>query len=338
MVWGPVNTFSTPHTHIQPTMTTVLSRTFLALLALASVVAAAPGGGARRSFVGKDGVLDVATRVGVRVTPTDVVENELCSSQQLDSHSWSSNHVRAFNSALVTFADLIQQIAFLSQSDFSNGAACGALIKIGTPGHEQLAIVGGTCIDCKTGSLAVSEALFKTFADLASGQFTAAWAFVGDAPESFEASTDILAQEQASVKTIKLQARAATNVEQALPVFKSAAATSVATLFKRFDNARMTYYDVGLGACGWSNQPSDFVVAINAAQYNSGRYCGQRVQIRANGKTAIAEVVDECPGCEGHGLDLSEALFSHFAPTGKGVFLASWDFVAAHPVRRLRVV
>jgi expansin (peptidoglycan-binding protein) len=235
-------------------------------------------------------------------------------------------------------ADLIRQLSFLPESDFANGAACGALIKIGTPEHEQLAVVGGTCVDCKTGSLVVSKALFKTFADLASGQFTAAWAFIGDAPEPLEASTGIVAQEQVITKNINLQGRAAIDVEQALPVSDNAAATSAATIFKRFDNAQMTYYDVGLGACGWTNQPSDFVVAVNTAQYSSGRHCGQRVQIRANGKTAIAEVVDECPGCEGHGLDLSEALFAHFAPKDKGVFLASWDFATAHPVRRLHPV
>ncbi|TFY78372.1 hypothetical protein EWM64_g5642 [Hericium alpestre] len=36
-------------------------------------------------------------------------------------------------------------------------------------------------------------------------------------------------------------------------------------LEKRFDNARFTYYADGLGACGKSNQPSDFIVALNSA-------------------------------------------------------------------------
>jgi hypothetical protein len=89
---------STPprYTHTSSlTMTfSVFSRNFLAVVALASVVAAAPGGGARRSFANKDGVVDSATRVGVRITHTDVDENELCSSR-LNLHSWSKNHVRA---------------------------------------------------------------------------------------------------------------------------------------------------------------------------------------------------------------------------------------------------
>jgi hypothetical protein len=72
----------------------VFSRTFLALVTLASVAAAAPGGGARWSFANKDGVVDSAARVGVRITHADVDENELCRSR-LDLHSWSKNHVRA---------------------------------------------------------------------------------------------------------------------------------------------------------------------------------------------------------------------------------------------------
>jgi hypothetical protein len=89
----------------------------------------------------------------------------------------------------------------------------------------------------------------------------------------------------------------------------------------------MTWYDVGLGACGWTNKPSDFVVAINSAQYGSGQHCGRRIEIRAYGKSAIAQVVDECPSCSPNGLDLSKSLFAHFAPTDKGVFDASWSFV-----------
>lgn len=33
-------------------------------------------------------------------------------------------------------------------------------------------------------------------------------------------------------------------------------------LYKRFDNARFTYYAVGLGACGQTNVPTDYVRAF----------------------------------------------------------------------------
>lgn len=34
------------------------------------------------------------------------------------------------------------------------------------------------------------------------------------------------------------------------------------SLHKRFDNARFTYFQVGLGACGFTSQSSDFVRAV----------------------------------------------------------------------------
>ncbi|KAH8107177.1 hypothetical protein BXZ70DRAFT_281371 [Cristinia sonorae] len=37
-----------------------------------------------------------------------------------------------------------------------------------------------------------------------------------------------------------------------------------------FNNARFTFYDVGLGACGKYNQPGDFIVALTAQQFGDG--------------------------------------------------------------------
>jgi hypothetical protein len=59
-----------------------------------------------------------------------------------------------------------------------------------------------------------------------------------------------------------------------------------------------------------------------------GQYCGRRIEITAEGKTAIAEIVDECPGCGAGGLDRSHGLFEHFAPDTKGVLSGSWRFVS----------
>lgn len=101
-------------------------------------------------------------------------------------------------------------------------------------------------------------------------------------------------------------------------------------LARRVSNARLTWYQVGLGACGITNQPSDFVVALDAPDFGSGYpgpHCFQHVSITANGKTATAEIVDKCPGCPEGGLDLSEGLFSFFADPGVGVLTGSWNYV-----------
>jgi len=42
------------------------------------------------------------------------------------------------------------------------------------------------------------------------------------------------------------------------------------TLQKRYDNARFTFFDTGLGACGTTNKASDFIVALNSPQYGNG--------------------------------------------------------------------
>ncbi|TFK27322.1 hypothetical protein FA15DRAFT_551915, partial [Coprinopsis marcescibilis] len=88
---------------------------------------------------------------------------------------------------------------------------------------------------------------------------------------------------------------------------------------KRFDNARMTFYDAGLGACGRVNTNSDF-------QWAGGAHCFQQVTISFGGKRATATIMDLCPGCPYGGLDLSRGLFSFFASQDVGVISASWDF------------
>ncbi|OCF36537.1 hypothetical protein I316_01787 [Kwoniella heveanensis BCC8398] len=92
-------------------------------------------------------------------------------------------------------------------------------------------------------------------------------------------------------------------------------------------SGRATYYAVGLGACGWHNNPSDFIVAQNSAQYGGGYpgpNCGRSITISYGGKQVSATIADECPTCDYGGLDLSEGLFTQFADTGAGVFYMSW--------------
>ncbi|EPQ58420.1 hypothetical protein GLOTRDRAFT_137140 [Gloeophyllum trabeum ATCC 11539] len=100
---------------------------------------------------------------------------------------------------------------------------------------------------------------------------------------------------------------------------------------KRFDNARFTYYADGLGACGNYNQPGDFIVALNAPQYDGGSHCGEQVTITANGKTTTATIADECMGCPYGALDFSEGLFKYFASEDAGEIYGSWQFGSGDP-------
>lgn len=98
---------------------------------------------------------------------------------------------------------------------------------------------------------------------------------------------------------------------------------------RAFDNARFTFYDVGLGACGQYSSPGDFIVALNVIQYGGGYpgpQCFKSITISYGGKTAQATIMDECMGCPYGGLDFSAGLFSYFASEDNGVIYGSWWF------------
>ncbi|KAI0769901.1 riboflavin aldehyde-forming enzyme [Fomes fomentarius] len=99
---------------------------------------------------------------------------------------------------------------------------------------------------------------------------------------------------------------------------------------KRARTGRGTWFNVGLGACGKTNQDSDKIIAVSSSIYGSGKYCDdQKVSITnlANGKTATATVRDSCPGCGSSDIDMSPSLFQELGDLDTGVLNVSWDFV-----------
>ncbi|KAI9465048.1 expansin family protein [Lactarius psammicola] len=92
---------------------------------------------------------------------------------------------------------------------------------------------------------------------------------------------------------------------------------------------RGTWYEPGLGNCGWTNSRSDLVVAMPKSLYdrNNGSNCGQKVQISYKGKSVTAEMVDSCPSCGGNDLDMSPSTFQRLAPLSVGVIQVSWHFL-----------
>ncbi|TNY20251.1 hypothetical protein DMC30DRAFT_265805 [Rhodotorula diobovata] len=99
-------------------------------------------------------------------------------------------------------------------------------------------------------------------------------------------------------------------------------------LSKRGYSGRATFFEPGLGACGTYSSSSDYMVAMNQAQYGDlgavSSWCFQTITISYGGKTANAQVLDACPGCPYGGLDFSPSLFKHFADESVGVFYMNW--------------
>ncbi|KAK0615848.1 RlpA-like double-psi beta-barrel-protein domain-containing protein-containing protein, partial [Bombardia bombarda] len=96
----------------------------------------------------------------------------------------------------------------------------------------------------------------------------------------------------------------------------------------------LTYYAVGLGACGWDDSGKDRtanIVAIShllmGTQSNGNPYCGRTISISANGKTVQAVVNDKCMGCELAAIDSSEKVFLElFGDLGVGRSEVKWWF------------
>ncbi|WVF66017.1 hypothetical protein IAT40_000755 [Kwoniella sp. CBS 6097] len=91
-----------------------------------------------------------------------------------------------------------------------------------------------------------------------------------------------------------------------------------------------TFYYTGLGACGQNSKDSDFMVALNSAQYGGGYpgpQCFKGITVQANGKTVSGvTILDECPTCGYGSLDLSPGLFQQFASFDAGVVSITWWF------------
>ncbi|KAG6888491.1 hypothetical protein C0995_007917 [Termitomyces sp. Mi166 len=100
------------------------------------------------------------------------------------------------------------------------------------------------------------------------------------------------------------------------------------TAICRWHSKSMTYISFS-GACGEWNVASDFIVALNSAQYGGGYpgpHCFKQITMTYNGKTTTATIMDECPGCPYGGLDLSRGLFKFFASESVGVLSGTWYF------------
>ncbi|KAH7363592.1 RlpA-like double-psi beta-barrel-protein domain-containing protein-containing protein [Plectosphaerella cucumerina] len=79
----------------------------------------------------------------------------------------------------------------------------------------------------------------------------------------------------------------------------------------------MTYYDLGVGACGIDDggkDDTDNIVALShllMGERSTGNlFCGKVITIRLGGQTTTAVVHDKCMGCAKEDVDVSKAVFN----------------------------
>lgn len=105
-------------------------------------------------------------------------------------------------------------------------------------------------------------------------------------------------------------------------------------------DGQATYYAPGLGACGWTNTDSDYIVAISASLFdsfgsgnpNKNPACGHKISASYGGKTITVSVADRCVGCAWGDLDFTPTGFSQLADMSKGRLSGlSWSWIGSAP-------
>jgi len=95
----------------------------------------------------------------------------------------------------------------------------------------------------------------------------------------------------------------------------------------------LTFFKVGLGACGHNDagkDQSDYIVALSAQlmgeRSNDNPYCGRTITVSYGGKTVVATVRDKCMDCAYDNIDGTEKLFTEFFPLSAGRQKVQWWF------------
>jgi len=99
-------------------------------------------------------------------------------------------------------------------------------------------------------------------------------------------------------------------------------------------NGDLTYYKLGLTACGQVYADSDMVAALAFGHFttpnpNSDPMCGRRVKIMdpTTSKSVVVTVRDKCEACKMNDIDVSPSAFEKLKPKAVGRFKVVWDFI-----------
>lgn len=85
------------------------------------------------------------------------------------------------------------------------------------------------------------------------------------------------------------------------------------------DGIATFYAATGAGNCSFDPTPDDLdVVALNFPEYATSAACGACMKVTGSKGSVVVRVVDSCPECEEHHLDLSREAFAKIADPKDG--------------------
>ena len=100
-------------------------------------------------------------------------------------------------------------------------------------------------------------------------------------------------------------------------------------------NGDASFYNVGFGACGKTNDNTQLVAAISKAVFDSvpsastisNKFCGKKAKIINGKKSVVVTVVDRCATCGKEDIALSPAAFKKIASMDAGKVPVKWKLI-----------
>ncbi|KAJ5325690.1 hypothetical protein MYU51_000561 [Penicillium brevicompactum] len=98
----------------------------------------------------------------------------------------------------------------------------------------------------------------------------------------------------------------------------------------------MTWYDTGLGSCGWWNNANDHICAISQVLYNRTNVdgnanhnpvCGKRIHLQRGDRGIDVAVADNCPGCSEFSIDVTTSVFQALGNLDEGRVRIEWHWI-----------
>ena len=153
------------------------------------------------------------------------------------------------------------------------------------------------------------------------------------ATETSPSTTSVPTSQSSSQQTLQSSLASSTQQDSATSSSSQPSSSSLGSSgeFK----GQGTYYNPGMGACGKTSTENDHIVAVSKQLYeqknkngnsNNNPLCGKNIKVNYKGKSVTVKVVDSCPGCKIHDLDLSPSAFSQIADKSLGRIDITWTW------------